>query len=567
MKKLFHIIVLTGSVLFTLNLFAQEKLSWADSVLHALQTNESFDYGYKNAQCDTLLYLFEKEKDYCKWIEAMTVKSNYQINLGRINEALKSVNEAFGMYKSGNCQFPYMLSKIYYSYVLIYIELNEIEKARFYIENGIKSWQPEFKEKKTLIALYSCKGSLFSNIDSQLFYYQKAYELSIKASDSRLQQTMLNDIGTVYAETGDFSKARPFFEKAIWIGVNRKAYSSLSSLYNNMAGITDDVTLVSKYLDSAIHYARLKGNLDDIQAAYQNSALFYYDNKSYQRGYDFLWKSMELKDSIFNRDKINAFADMEQKYQAELKEQEITLLNEQNRNKAMQRNVLIIGFLALLIVSIIVMKQRNKVKHEKQRSDDLLLNILPSEIVVELKQNGQSAARQYNHVTVLFTDFVNFTGLSELMTPTELVAEIHQNFTAFDAIMEKHGLEKIKTIGDAYLAVCGLPNETHDHAYRVIKAAQEIILFMEQNKGKFQIRIGIHSGPVVAGIVGIKKFAYDIWGDTVNTASRMESSSEAGKINISKSTYELIKDEFDCEYRGKINVKNKGEVDMWFVNA
>lgn len=213
-----------------------------------------------------------------------------------------------------------------------------------------------------------------------------------------------------------------------------------------------------------------------------------------------------------------------------------------------------------------VAERTNQLTIEKQKSDDLLLNILPEEIATELKRNGQSAARQYNNVTVLFTDFVNFTGISEQMSPTELVAEIHQNFTAFDAIGEKHGLEKIKTIGDAYLAVCGLPNETSDHAQRVVKAALEINAFMKQNRGKFQIRIGIHSGPVVAGIVGVKKYAYDIWGDTVNTAARMEQSGEAGKINVSAATYELVKREFECIYRGKINAKNKGEVDMWFIS-
>jgi class 3 adenylate cyclase len=133
--------------------------------------------------------------------------------------------------------------------------------------------------------------------------------------------------------------------------------------------------------------------------------------------------------------------------------------------------------------------------------------------------------------------------------------------------MEKHGVEKIKTIGDAYLAVCGLPHEVPDHAQRITKAALEIQQFISNSNGKFQIRIGIHSGPVVAGIVGVKKFAYDIWGDTVNTANRMESNSEAGKVNISGSTFELLKGEFNCVHRGKIEVKGKGEVDMYFVEG
>jgi len=204
---------------------------------------------------------------------------------------------------------------------------------------------------------------------------------------------------------------------------------------------------------------------------------------------------------------------------------------------------------------------------EKKKSDDLLLNILPLEVANELKQNGFAKAKKYDQVTVLFTDFVNFTGISEKLSPEELVQEINKNFTAYDAIIEKYGLEKIKTIGDAYLAVGGMPIESKDHAVRVIKAAMEIQQLMEKSSSRFQVRIGINSGPVIAGIVGVKKYAYDIWGDTVNMAARMEQHSEAGKINISGVTYQLVKDKFQCEYRGKINAKNKGEVDMYFVKS
>jgi class 3 adenylate cyclase len=215
-------------------------------------------------------------------------------------------------------------------------------------------------------------------------------------------------------------------------------------------------------------------------------------------------------------------------------------------------------------------RQHEELKSEKKKSDDLLLNILPSEIADELKENGLSEARLYNNVTVLFTDFVNFTKAGERMSPRELVSELHACFKAFDEIIGKYGIEKIKTIGDAYLAVSGLPHPDERHAAHVISAAMEIREFISARKQQlgdqtFEIRIGIHSGPVVAGIVGVKKFAYDIWGDTVNTAARMEQSGVAGKINISATTYELIKDQYECAYRGEINAKNKGELKMYFV--
>jgi class 3 adenylate cyclase len=213
----------------------------------------------------------------------------------------------------------------------------------------------------------------------------------------------------------------------------------------------------------------------------------------------------------------------------------------------------------------VIEKQKADLEVQKKLSDELLLNILPEEVATELKEKGVSEARLYSHVTVLFTDFVNFTGISEQMSPTELVQEVHKSFTFFDSVMDKYNLEKIKTIGDAYLAVSGLPHEDPAHAENIVSAAVEIRNYILNNNSKFQIRIGVHTGPVVAGIVGVKKYAYDIWGDTVNTAARMEQTSEIGKINITGSTYELVKDSFECEYRGKVDAKNKGKIDMYFV--
>lgn len=210
-----------------------------------------------------------------------------------------------------------------------------------------------------------------------------------------------------------------------------------------------------------------------------------------------------------------------------------------------------------------------ELQKEKQKTENLLLNILPHEVAEELKENGSSEAKYYDEVTVLFTDFVNFTQNSEKMGAEKMLVELNECFTAFDMIMEKHGLEKIKTIGDAYLAVCGLPLKNECHAYQTTLVALDIIEFIEERKkvnpNALDIRIGINSGSLIAGIVGVKKFAYDIWGDTVNTAARMEQNSEKGKINISESTYQLVKDKIVCEYRGKIHTKGKGEMDMYFA--
>lgn len=212
---------------------------------------------------------------------------------------------------------------------------------------------------------------------------------------------------------------------------------------------------------------------------------------------------------------------------------------------------------------------------EKQKSDTLLLNILPHETAEELKHTGKAQSRSFSQVTVMFTDFKNFTSAAERLPPEALVREIHEYFSMFDQITSKYNIEKIKTIGDSYMCAGGIPQANETHHKDVVRAALEIQAFMKErkqareNQGElfFELRLGIHTGPVVAGIVGTKKFAYDIWGDTVNVASRMESHGVPGKVNISGSTYECVKDEFHCVYRGKIEAKNKGEVDMYFVEG
>jgi class 3 adenylate cyclase len=219
--------------------------------------------------------------------------------------------------------------------------------------------------------------------------------------------------------------------------------------------------------------------------------------------------------------------------------------------------------------------EERKLREEKERADKLLLNILPEEIANELKQFGKSYARKHDEVTILFADIQGFSSIAETLSAQELVTQLDECFRAFDHIVEKHGLEKIKTVGDAYVCACGLPKYVPDHAAKTIRAAIDMMNFIKgfsitrtiQDLPAFEFRIGIHTGPVITGVVGLKKFTYDIWGDAVNMAARMEQHGEAGKINISESTYALIKDKFTCTSRGKIPAKNKGEVAMYFVEA
>ncbi len=210
---------------------------------------------------------------------------------------------------------------------------------------------------------------------------------------------------------------------------------------------------------------------------------------------------------------------------------------------------------------------------ERDKSDSLLLNILPEPVALELKEFGQATPQYYDMATVLFTDFKGFTKIAEELSPNRLVEELNYCFQRFDEIILKHDMEKIKTIGDAYMCVGGVPTANRTNAIDAVKTGLAMLEFMEEfreeklRKGEhvWELRIGIHTGPLVAGVIGKNKFAYDVWGDTVNLASRMESGGEEGKVNISGNTYELVKSYFNCTYRGKVLAKNKGEIDMYFV--
>lgn len=223
----------------------------------------------------------------------------------------------------------------------------------------------------------------------------------------------------------------------------------------------------------------------------------------------------------------------------------------------------------------LIAERTEELQHEKEKSDSLLANMLPKGTAEEIMSKGKADKRKYNFVTVLFSDIQGFTRIAEEMNPEQLIDELDRFFFHFDSVAEKYRIEKIKTIGDAYMCAGGIPERNRTNPVEVVLAALEMQKYMQQMKNDpsrpaarfWDIRIGIHTGTVVAGVVGHKKITYDIWGDTVNTASRMESSGEPGKINISGTTYEFVKEYFTCDYRGRMPVKYKGDLDMYFVTG
>lgn len=343
----------------------------------------------------------------------------------------------------------------------------------------------------------------------------------------------------------------------------------------NMPGM-DGLTLLSKIkeLNKPIQSLVISayGDLKNIRTAMNQGA------------FDFLIKPIDFQDFeitlnktieniLFLAKSLENELQLKVEREAKIKAQE-ELLEQMKQNAEMisQQNVILEAKVLERTQELI--NKNELISLERDRSDKLLLNILPFEIAKELKESGTTRAKHFDQVTVMFTDFKDFTRIAANMSPQELVAQLDTCFKAFDDIIDKYQIEKIKTIGDSYMVAAGLPVPNYTHSVDMVNAAIEIQQFMNSYinnnekigvKGLGQLRVGIHTGPVVAGVVGNKKFVYDIWGDAVNMASRMESYGEPGKINISASTYELIKDKFTCTYRGEIAVKNKGDIGMYFV--
>lgn len=422
------------------------------------------------------------------------------------------------------------------------------------------------------------------NYDLALKYFDESGTIFKEADYLIGTAYNLGNVGMVYAEQGKDALAEANINEAIAILEDMEDYSPISVYLTFMANIyakKADFTTAFNYAQRSLDLANQFGLKDEISNANLKLSELYEQIDSSRKSLEHYKEYVVYRDSVKDINEVQQIADLRTNYEVSQKQIEVDLLEQKKKTQniilyATAGVLFLIGLLALGLL------KRNKfikatniiIEKEKQRSDDLLLNILPKDTATELKKFGKVKAKKFDLVTVLFTDFEGFTKYSEHLSPEDLVETVDFYFSEFDKIIEKHHLEKIKTIGDAYMCAGGLPFPSNDHAKRVVLAAFEIAAFVEKIQKEvekenfnFNVRIGINTGPVVAGVVGSKKFAYDIWGDTVNIAARMESHSAPGKINISEHTYQLIKNDFECEYRGKIDAKNKGMMKMYFVNA
>jgi len=326
----------------------------------------------------------------------------------------------------------------------------------------------------------------------------------------------------------------------------------------------------------------------ELKNVYESFANVYNQISDYKNAYVYQYKYAAIKDTLYNIETDRKLGTLQFDFDIQKKQSEVDLLTKDNqlqeeniKRQKFAKNAILVGlFLIMIIAAILYRNYRRKVKtnqlldKQKAEIEGLLLNILPAEVAKELQETGEAEPRHYDEVTVLFSDFKGFTHHAEKLSPQDLVKELNACFIAFDEIIVKHNLEKIKTIGDAYMCAGGIPLEREGHVSSMVKASLEIqewIKFNNANRNKqglppWDLRIGIHVGPVVAGVVGKKKYAYDIWGSTVNIASRLESSGEPGRVNISSAIYEIIKDEYPCSHRGKIYAKNVGDIDMYFID-
>ncbi len=551
------------------------------------------DYTKAKILINQAVALSEQSADSSNLAFAKYWLANVELNQGQYTKALELYQAAYSTATRINDKKN--IARALDGKATIYESLGENEKAREFYEQSLQAAKDvDFKEWYGGIT-FSLGNYAYrkGNLDGAIAKYHEAIQQSEITNNLNNKANCYQQLASVYYDKKDSREAMKYVQQAMDLFQQTGSMSSFS----HSRLLMSTILLSDREYDLSIDLARMsldEGKANGETGLQKNSAyVLYYayvgkGDKAKALQYHEMYH--ELSEAEHNQDlgkkltqmELQANFEKERAIAKAVQEKEKAEINAQLEQQKLVKKASFIGIGLLAVIAglaIFAFVQKRKdnqlIAAEKRKSDDLLLNILPAEVAHELKESGHSKAKNYDRATVLFADIKNFTGAAERLTPDQLVAEIDFYFKNFDEITSKYKIEKIKTIGDAYLCVGGLPIADHDNAFYVVSAALEIQQFMlkvkeeKTRKGEifFELRIGIHTGPLIAGIVGLRKFAYDIWGDTVNVAARMEQHGEEGKINISGSTHDLIQERFRCTYRGKIEAKNKGQIDMYFVEG
>jgi class 3 adenylate cyclase/lipopolysaccharide biosynthesis regulator YciM len=542
----------------------------------------------------------DKNSEFTK--NVLSSKARIYHEQGDYAKAIQMHHESLKM--SEELQDKRSIAASFNSIARVHYEQKSLEKAISFLDKGLQI-QKEIGNKQGQASILNNIGLIYQEKESDslaLNYFVQSYEIRKEIGNTSQIPASLVNIGTIHRRKGDYDKALSHFKEALKLYEKQSKTGSISGAYSGIA----QTYLDQKNYSQAIYYGEKAYSiakemshpkLTVISTELLHSA--YKGAKNYRQAMLMHEEFIEKRDSL--ESEKNERAVIKQEYKNEYDKQAVAdsiqyaqeqvVVKVKLEKEEQKSNFLFVGMgLALLFGGFIfnrfrvtnrqkktIENQKQTVEQEKEKSDRLLLNILPKDTAEELKEKGSVSAKHYPIASVLFTDFKGFSEISEKLAPEKLVKELDDCFSAFDNIVEKYDVEKIKTIGDAYMAVGGIPIITEKHVENVLNAAFEIREHMnkvaiEKRKNSepfFEIRIGMHSGPLVTGVVGTKKFQYDVWGDTVNVASRMESNSEPGKINVSESTYQLLKNNENYIFtpRGEIDVKGKGNMKMYFVEA
>jgi len=612
----------------------KEKLTSADDDTNKVRLLQSLSFQYNSIDPQTgleygkqSLELAKKLKFKIGFADSYNSIGGNQIAMGDLAHALKSINKAMELNEENG--FENKLSDNYANLGNIYYNLSNYTEALAYYQKSLHL-DEKLDNQKGIAANLGSIGNVYSNLSNYINarkYYNKALEIYEDSDNMRGKATILGHIGSVYHDQGKYEESLEYFYKSLelWelfgnkmgIAINLGSIANSYNLsdqftkaidyYNKAMGISEEIgdkfglsalygnagilylrlsmdsvankyrnqypkltsapkknlTQSIEYSEKAVELAQAVGSLNMLSDWYENLDKAYTKLGDYKKAYYYQEKWTEIRDSVFSMDKAKEIATLEFDKQNQINEKELKLKDLQLLRKNNEQMILFAGLGSSAFILIIIFIQRRK-------SEKLLHNILPVSIAKRLKNNENQIADRFDETSIVFIDLVGFTRISHNSKPETAVKFLNTIFSKLDELSKEYRLEKIKTIGDCYMAVCGLPEHNSNHSKNAVEFSKKAGKMLNEMAGpngeEISFRVGIDSGAVVAGIIGEKKFSYDLWGDTVNTASRMESTGVANRIQVTKNVIDRLENtNIDYETRGEIAIKGKGKVTTYFI--